>query len=228
MTRMLAPQPIRASVARLLLDAGAVHFDAKRPFSLAAGWASPVYVDVRALISAPQTRRAVSDLAASYVRDCLSQERPDAIVGAETAGIPFATLVAEALDLPLRYVRKRPLGIGRNAQVEGGPIDGMTVLLLDDLTTDGSSKLHFARGIRSAGAQLSNVLSIFYHDAFRGADRLMSENGLVLHALATWSDIIDVDGASALQPAERAVIAEFLADPIKWSTRHGGRSAPDS
>ena len=73
----------------------------------------------------------------------------------------------------MRYVRKRPLGIGRNAQVEGGDVDGLNVLLVDDLTTDGGSKLNFARGLRAAGAVVEHVLTIFYHDVFPGAaDRL--------------------------------------------------------
>jgi orotate phosphoribosyltransferase len=124
----------------------------------------------------------------------------------------------------MRYVRKRPLGIGRNAQVEGGDVDGLKVLLVDDLTTDGGSKLGFARGLRAAGADVEHVLTIFYHDVFPGASERLAEAGLRLHPLATWADILRSTAAGQMSPQDRAEIERFLADPVAWSTRHGGRA----
>src|SRR3546814_4095176 len=93
---------------------------------------------------------------------------------------PYTTLFR---SLKLRYVRKRPLGFGYNAQVEGGTVAGLRVLLMDDLTTDGGSKLAFARGLRSAGAAVEHILTIFYHDALPGAKTRLKEAGLNLHLL---------------------------------------------
>ncbi|QEL21657.1 orotate phosphoribosyltransferase [Bosea sp. F3-2] len=212
-------------VAELLFRAGAIHVSRQQPFILAAGWASPVYVDVRLLLGDPQLRQAVSDLAARYAGAAFPPGSLDAIAGAETAGIPFAAWLADRLALKLRYVRKRPLGIGRNAQVEGGPVEGLRVLLMDDLTTDGGSKLNFARGLRAAGAEVQHVLTIFYHDAFPGADARLQEAGLTLHALANWSDVLRAEASGRLAPEDRAEIERFLADPVAWSTRHGGRAS---
>ncbi len=209
--------------AALLLEAGAIHVSRRQPFILAAGWASPVYVDVRLLVGEPTLRRAVTSLAAAQVRTMPDADRIDAVAGAETAGIPFAAWLADRLDLPLRYVRKHPLGVGRNAQVEGGPVEGRRVLLVDDLTTDGGSKLGFVRGLRAAGATVDRILTIFYHDAFPGAGTRLGDAGLALHALATWADVLRGDAAGRLAPEDRAAIAEFLADPVAWSARHGGR-----
>ena len=111
-------------VALLLFEAGAIHISRQQPFILAAGWASPVYVDCRILIGKPETRHAITELSAAYLASVFPAKSFDAIAGAETAGIPFATLLAEHSGLELRYVRKRPLGIGRNAQVEGGSVEG--------------------------------------------------------------------------------------------------------
>jgi orotate phosphoribosyltransferase len=212
-------------VAELLFRAGAIHVSRQQPFILAAGWASPVYVDVRLLLGDPDLRQAVSDLAARYVGAAFPPGSLDAIAGAETAGIPFAAWLADRLALKLRYVRKRPLGIGRNAQVEGGPVEGLRVLLMDDLTTDGGSKLNFARGLRAAGAVVEHVLTIFYHDAFPGADARLQEAGLTLHALANWGDVLRAGAGNGLAPEDRAEIERFLADPVAWSTRHGGRAS---
>jgi orotate phosphoribosyltransferase len=216
---------IGGEVARLLFDGGAIHVSRQRPFILAAGWASPVYVDVRVILGDPALRQAVTDLAVRYVSAMLPNASLDAIAGAETAGIPFAAWLADRMNLKMRYVRKRPLGIGRNAQVEGGDVEGLNVLLVDDLTTDGGSKLGFARGLRAAGAIVEHVLTIFYHDVFPGATERLAQAGLTLHALATWSDVLRASAAGALAQQDRAEIERFLGDPVAWSTRHGGRAS---
>jgi orotate phosphoribosyltransferase len=215
---------IGAATARLLFEAGAIQVSRDRPFVLAAGWASPVYVDCRLLIGEPRLRREAVRLAAAAVNAMIRPGHFDAIAGAETAGIPFASWLSDALDVSLRYVRKRPLGIGRNAQVEGGPVEGLRVLLVDDLTTDATSKLSFARGLRAAGATVSDVLTIFYHSAFPGAADHLAHAGLSLHPLATWNDVLRTDLGERLDGRDRKQIEEFLPDPILWSTRHGGRS----
>jgi orotate phosphoribosyltransferase len=222
----MTPNEIGAATARLLFDAGAIHLSRDRPFILAAGWASPVYVDCRRLIDQPRLRKAVTQLAVAATRNAFGQRAFDAIIGAETAGMPFACWLADALDLPLRYVRKRPLGIGHNAQVEGGSVAGLRVLLMDDLTTDAQSKIAFCRGLRAAGAEVTDVLTVFYHSAFPGAADRLAKAGLELHALATWRDILMVE--DHLGPEDRRLIQTFLADPIAWSTRHGGRSGLSS
>jgi len=220
----MSANEIGREVAELLFKAGAIHVSRQQAFILAAGWASPVYVDVRLLLGDPELRQAVSDLAARYAATTFPSGSFDAIAGAETAGIPFAAWLADRLALKLRYVRKRPLGIGRNAQVEGGSVEGLRVLLMDDLTTDGGSKLNFARGLRAAGAVVEHVLTIFYHDAFPGADARLREAGLALHALANWGDVLRAEAGRGLAPEDRAEIERFLADPVAWSTRHGGRA----
>lgn len=217
-----------AVIARLLLEEGAIRFARERPFILAAGWASPVYVDCRSLIATPTVRQAVVAHAAKAARNMSGAEAIEVIVGAETAGIPFAAWLAEALDRPLSYVRKRPLGIGRNAQVEGAGVDGRRVLLVDDLTTDGASKVAFARGLRVAGADVQDALTIFNNDLFPGADQRLRSEGIELHALATWDDILAVDTGPRLSQADRAVLTAFRQDPTGWSTRNGGRGASRS
>jgi orotate phosphoribosyltransferase len=223
----MTAEDIGAATARLLIEAGAIQISRERPYVLAAGWASPVYVDCRLLIGEPRFRKEAVRLAAEAVRGVIEPGSFDALAGAETAGIPFASWLADALDVPLRYVRKRPLGIGHNAQVEGGSVDGLRVLLVDDLTTDATSKISFAGGLRQAGAVVTDVLTIFYHSAFPGARDRLAQTGLSLHPLATWNDVLRAD-IGQFDPADRRQVEDFLADPVAWSTRHGGRSALQS
>jgi orotate phosphoribosyltransferase len=213
---------IGKDIARLLIKTNAVYVSSEQPFILAAGWASPVYVDCRLLIGEPVIRRTVTQLMSRYVAAVLP-ETFDAIAGAETAGIPFAACLADESGMALRYVRKRPLGIGRHAQVEGGSVDGLRVLLVDDLTTDGTSKLAFVRGLRSAGATIGHTLTVFFNDAFPGAVERLGQAGIALHSLATWRSLLH--GDCGLAAGNRAVVENFLKDPTAWSARHGGRIA---
>jgi orotate phosphoribosyltransferase len=221
------PDDLGAEAARRLLSAGAISFCREHPFILAAGWASPVYVDCRRLIGDPTVRRAMTGLAVAKLRRSFGRPFPfEMIAGAETAGIPWACWIAEQLELPLRYVRKSALGIGRNAQVEGGSVDGQQVLLVDDLTTDGGSKVAFTRGLRAAGATVSDALCLFHHGTFPGAAERLAALQLRLHALLTWRDVLRVSEDAAVSAANRSELEQFIADPVAWSARHGGRTTP--
>jgi orotate phosphoribosyltransferase len=209
------------AMARLLVQAGAIQFSRERPFLLAAGWASPAYVDCRRLIGMPAWRRAAVELLLGGLQDVAPF---DWVAGGETAGIPWASWVAERLDRPLLYVRKRPLGIGRHAQVEGGEVRGQRVLLIDDLATDAGSKAAFVRGLRIAGATVTDSMVLFYHRAFASGTERLAQLELRLHSVADWNDVLRLDAAErCLDPSDRARLASFLADPVAWSAAHDGR-----
>lgn len=212
------------AIARMLIEARAIRVSATQPFFLAAGWASPVYIDCRLLMGEPRWRHSITDLAIATLRRA-PQTDYTIVAGAETAGIPWASFIAERLNLPLRYVRKRSLGIGRDAQVEGGDVDGANVLLVDDLTTGGNSKAAFARGLRQAGALVTDAFSIFHYAVFPGWEERLAALELRLHVLAGWEDLLRLDPTEGLGPAERQVLQQFLADPAAWSARHGGRDS---
>ena len=103
--------------AKMLLEIDAVHFRADQPYKLTSGLASPVYIDCRKLISYPRIRTALMDFAVSTLLRDAGFEAFDAIAGGETAGIPFAAWIAERMGLPMQYVRKKPKGFGRDAQI---------------------------------------------------------------------------------------------------------------
>ena len=103
--------------ARAYLDTGAVRFMTDKPFIFTSGWASPVYNDSRWLISFPDVRSALMDFAIATITRDIGRDKIDAVAGGETAGIPFAAWVADRLNLPMQYVRKKPKGFGRGAQI---------------------------------------------------------------------------------------------------------------
>ena len=212
---------IASLVARMLLEIEAVHFRPEEPFTFTSGLRSPVYIDCRKLISYPRIRSACMDFAVSTLLRDAGFEQFDAVAGGETAGIPFAAWIAERMGLPMLYVRKKPKGFGRDAQIEGDIREGSRVLLVEDLTTDGGSKLKFAEAIRTAGASCAHTLVVFYYDIFKEAPKQLADAGLRLHHLATWWDVLATARASghfdqtALDEVER-----FLNAPVTWSDAH--------
>lgn len=214
---------IAEMTAKMLLEINAVHFRTDKPFMLTSGLASPVYIDCRLLISYPRIRNTLMDFAAGIVMRDAGFEQIDSVIGGETAGIPFAAWIADKLALPMHYVRKKPKGFGRDAQIEGNSIEGKRVLLVEDLTTDGGSKIKFAEAIRNAGAEVSDTVVVFYYDIFAGARENLDAVGLKLHYLATWRDVLNVCKAQGyFDPETLSQVEAFLDDPLTWSGKNGG------
>jgi orotate phosphoribosyltransferase len=209
--------------AKMLLEVEAVRFMTDKPFIFTSGWASPVYTDCRRLISFPRVRRTLIDFGASLVLRDAGFEQFDSIAGGETAGIPFAAWMADRLMLPMQYVRKKPKGFGRNAQIEGEIRPGERVLLVEDMTTDGRSKVNFCKALREAGAVVEHVFVFFFYDIFPEGKKVFSDLGVTLHALATWWDVLAVAKQSGkFDKARLAEVEEFMNDPAAWSKAHGG------
>lgn len=217
--------------AKMLLEIDAVHFRTDKPYMLTSGLASPVYIDCRKLISYPRIRSTLMDFTAGIIMEDVGFEQIESVVGGETAGIPFAAWLSDKMGLPMNYVRKKPKGFGRDAQIEGNSIDGKRVLLVEDLTTDGGSKIKFCEAIRQAGAEISDTVVVFFYDIFPEARENMDKIGLKLHYLATWRDVLAVCRAQGyFDPETLSQVESFLDDPLTWSGKNGGVteiSAPD-
>jgi orotate phosphoribosyltransferase len=204
--------------ARALIEIGAVHFNATDPYTHASGKKAPTYIDCRKIISYPRVRSTLMDfLAITILRDA-GFETFDTIAGGETAGIPFAALVADRLALPMTYVRKKPKGYGRNARIEGVMNPGDRVLLLEDLATDGGSKISFVQAIRDTGATCAHTAVIFSYGIFPTMTADLAAHGITLHALCTWADVIAESRATgAFDAATLAEVETYFADPLAWS-----------
>ncbi len=209
--------------AELLLDIEAIHYWADKPFIYTSGWAGPVYIDCRKLISTPLQRREIIQLAAEEIDRQIGRDRFDIVAGGETAGIPFAALIADYFYAPMIYVRKLPKGFGRLSQIEGSLEPGQRVVLVEDLTTDGKSKINFCRALGQAGAVVEHAVVVFYYGVYPDAEANLDQAGVVLHALTDWKTTLDVaERRGYFDAAQVKVVREFLADPAGWSKAHGG------
>jgi orotate phosphoribosyltransferase len=212
--------------AKMLLEVKAVHFRADEPFRFTSGWASPVYIDCRKLISFPRVRNTLMDFASSIILRDIGFESIDAIAGGETAGIPFAAWIADRLSMPMQYVRKKPKGFGRDAQIEGDFREGARVVLVEDLSTDGRSKIRFCEAMRAAGLQVEHTFVIFHYDIFPETKETLQKYGLKMHALATWWDVLTVArNNNYFDENTLREVEAFLNNPMEWSAAHGGASS---
>ena len=209
--------------ARMLLEIGAANFRPADPFILASGLPSPTYIDCRKLISYPRIRSTLMDFLAVTVMREAGFEAFDNIAGGETAGIPFAAMVAERLALPMTYVRKKPKGYGRNARIEGAMTEGQRVLLVEDLTTDGGSKLSFVDAIRATGASCGHTAVIFYYGIFPETIPTLENHGVKLHHLCTWWDVLaEARAQGAFDAATLDEVEAFLTAPRPWQEARRG------
>jgi len=220
----MAAEPARIT-ARILIETESVLFRPDDPFTLTSGRTSPVYIDCRRLISFPRARAKLMDMGADLIEEAVGFESIDVVAGGETAGIPFSAWIADRLLLPMCYVRKKPKGFGRNARIEGRLEAGDRALLVEDLATDGGSKISFVEALREAGAECAHTFVIFHYGIFPQSITSLEAHGVKLHALATWWDVVecaeeeDYFDAGALRD-----VRAFLDDPGGWSDAHPAKS----
>lgn len=212
--------------ARILLDTGSVYVRAGgEPFFFSSGWASPVFVDCKRLISFPIARRTLIELSIEKILATAGYASFDTIAGGELAGVPFAAMIADRMHLPLVIVRKQAKGFGPSAQIEGKLGSGARVLLVEDLTTDGRTKAAFCSALMRAGAHVEHAFVVFKYGIFDRVVRDLDTLGVGLFSLATLGDLLAHQLASQRFTAdERAEIVRFADDPADWSRRHGGVS----
>ena len=216
---------IARTTAKFLLEINAIHFNSVSPFTLTSGLKSPVYIDCRKLISYPKARSILINFCSDIVVNKIGLDKVESLVGGETAGIPFASFLASKLELPMHYVRKKPKGFGVNNYIEGNNIKGKKVILVEDLTTDGGSKIKFCNSIRKAGATVEETIVLFYYNIFDDVPDKLKKSGINLNYLACWWDILNYckEDKSIIDNETISQIEQFLISPKEWSNNHSNK-----
>ena len=213
-------------VAEMLLSTESIAVYKDNPFVFVSGRISPVYIDCRKLLSFPAEREYIVAALAKKAESDIGLDNIDVVAGGETAGIPYASFVSHLIKKPMIYIRKQPKGYGGTKQIEGNLDAGKRVLLVEDLITDGLSKLRFNIGIRGAGAKMTHCLCVFDYASDRlnqheGKDAL-AKNDIELHVLANWDDVLDTGTSKKYFTEEQnKQIIDFLKDPENWGRKMG-------
>jgi orotate phosphoribosyltransferase len=215
---------VSEKVAEMLLSTESIAVYKDKPFVFVSGRISPVYIDCRKLLSFPAEREYIVTALAKMAETVIGLANFDVVAGGETAGIPYASFVAHLIKKPMIYIRKQPKGYGGTKQIEGILDAGKRVLLVEDLITDGLSKLRFNIGIRGAGAKMTHCLCVFDY----ASDRLnqhegkinLAKNDISLHVLANWDDVLDTGTSkNYFTEEQKSQIIDFLNDPENWGRK---------
>ena len=205
----------KTEIAKILIDIESVKFSFKNPFTLTSGHKSPVYVDCRKIISFMKERNIILKHARNYLVN--NNIEYDLLAGGETAGIPYASILSEQLQKKMIYIRKKPKGFGKNQQIEGSYLKDEKVLLIEDLATDGGSKIIFIEAILEAGLKVEDVFVIFYYDIFDFTKSKLFDYKIKIHSLCTWKDIINViENQNLFKNDEVLNLKLFLNKPDVW------------
>ena len=209
----------REEVAEILINIQSIKFSFDNPFVLTSGLKSPVYVDCRKIISYLEERKTILNLARKYFLK--NNVKFDLLAGGETAGIPYASILSEQLQKTMVYVRKKPKGFGKNQQIEGDFNKGQKSILIEDLATDGGSKVVFINAMREAGLVVEDVFVIFYYDIFDFKQSPLSDLNVKMHYLCSWSDIIKIIEEKNLFSKENIEnLKNFLSKPEEWRKKY--------
>lgn len=205
--------------AKIVVDAGAVYVRTSGdPFFFSSGWASPVFIDIKRLISFADARRRLIELSLEKIDKVYQTNDFDQIAGCELAGVPFAAMIADRRHMPLVVAMKRARGFGRLSQFEGTFQPGTRTLLVDDLTTDGRTKEAIKQALKAAQAQVIGVFVLLNYSIFPETSDMTS--------LMNLADIvIAAKQGKQLSAHDLHVVEDFLADAPSWSRRNGGIEA---
>jgi len=192
----------------LLFDAGCIQFGT---FTLKSGLTSPIYVDLRLLVSHPPLLRRVARAMAEVARGLAF----DRIAAIPYAGLPIGVALALELDRPLIYPRREVKAHGTRRAIEGAFEPGETVLLVDDLITRGDSKLEATRPLEAAGLTVRDILVLL--DREQGGAEYLARRGYRLHAILRLTEILDALRESGrITPAQHTKVLAYLQDsPIR-------------
>jgi len=180
----------RQKIANILLSIGCVNINFKNKFTLTSGKKSPVYVDCRKLVSFPKEREIIINEMSKQIKDIYKDEI--IVAGGETAGIPYSSFVSQKLKLPMIYIRKQPKGFGRGKLIEGEFKKKSKSILIEDMATDGGSKLHFINSMRKAHLSVKDIFVVFFYDIYPSARENIKKMKINLNYLASWKDILEV------------------------------------
>lgn len=209
---------IAQETAKILLQLNAVSLSPLKPFKYASGIVSPVYTDCRVLMAYPDKRKIIRDFYIQAIQD--SGVSFDVIAGTATAGIPHAAWIAEALNLPMVYVRGQAKDHGKENLMEGIIKDGQKVIVIEDLVSTGESAINSVKAIKAAGGEISHVFSIITYGMAK-AQQNFAESQLQLISLTTFDDVLNQAQKMGMIPPNQAqTVRDWIKNPTEWGKKN--------
>jgi orotate phosphoribosyltransferase len=205
---------IENKIAAALLKIGAIKLRPQEPFKWASGWNSPIYCDNRLSLSFPEVRTDIKNDIAYVIRKHFKDA--EAIAGVATAGIPQGALVADAMSLPLIYVRPKPKEHGMGNLIEGKLTPGQKVVVIEDLISTGGSSLKAVEALKDAGFIILGMVAIFTY-GFKIADQNFKNAGVKLISLSNYEALIEeAVRSNYVKASDLESLKVWRNDPAAW------------
>lgn len=201
-------------LAKSLLQISAIKLQPNNPFTWASGWNSPIYSDMRMILSYPDIRNNVKALMSADVLRKFPEV--DAIAGVATGAIALGSMIADVLGLPFAYVRSAPKDHGLENLIEGNLRPGSKVVVIEELVSTGGSSLKAVQALRESGVEVIGMATLFTYE-FPISKRRFEEANVELVPLCTYNDMLAAARATNyINDSEAEVLSEWRKDPATW------------
>ena len=197
-----------------LLKVKAIKLQPTNPFTWASGWKSPFYCDNRKTLSYPELRTFVKIEIARLISEQFAEV--DAIAGVATGAIPQGALVADALNLPFVYVRRKPKDHGLENLIEGELKPGMKVVVVEDLISTGGSSLKAVEAIRNNGCEVVGMVASYTY-GFDVAAQAFRDANVQLYTLTNYEAVVEEAlRIGYIAQEDVALLNDWRKDPANW------------
>jgi uridine monophosphate synthetase len=166
-----------------LFEISAIKFGS---FKLKSGMISPVYIDLRVLVSYPKVLKQV---AKAYL-SVLEKLKFDRMAAVPYTAIPIVAAVSFYNNKPWLYTRKEVKNYGTKKPFEGEYKVGERVVLVDDMITTGASKIEAIKPLTNAGLIIKDIVVLF--DREQGGKEFLEEKGFRLYPVLTLKEWLDL------------------------------------
>jgi uridine monophosphate synthetase len=193
----------KQSIALALQEVGAVKFG---EFTLKSGMKSPIYIDLRVLVSYPKLLKEIAESMADLAKGL----KFDVIAGIPYTALPIATAISIAQNWPMVYTRKEVKDYGTKRKLEGKFETGQTALIIDDLITTSGSKFETIEPFNEAGLKVTDIVVLV--DREQGGAKLLEEKGYHLHSVLGINELLDLlKSAGKIDETNYKNAKEFIA-----------------
>lgn len=200
--------------AKILLKIKAVSLRTNPPFKWVSGILAPIYTDNRILMSYPKERNMIVDSFLKIIKK--NNLKPDVIAGIATSGIPWAAWIADKLNLPMIYIRKKQKGHGRENLIEGKLNKREKIIIVEDLISTGGSSINGVEAVRESGCKVECCLAIFTYELEEAKQNFEKED-VELLTLTNFTTLVNVAVKEKyLSKEEEERVLEWSKNPGKW------------
>lgn len=175
-------------------------------FTLKSGIQSPIYIDLRVIISYPHILKQIAEQLWEKVENLSF----DLLCGVPYTALPIATAISIAHEIPMVMRRKESKDYGTKKMIEGVFQPGQTCLIVEDVITSGASILETIEPLHKEGLKITDAVVVLNRE--QGGEKRLAEKGILLHSLLTISDLVaTLQQAEKITTATAQSVREFLA-----------------